>query len=153
MCVFEVNSPFLGFLLLHFAVLVSLEFQPSRCNVLMITEGTVCQQYSLWCRIDCTQKAVFEYAFYHILTNFQSPTNFLITSETYHFFGIISCLKAEGIFRINAENSQEENVRKQLNKGVVPCRIDVHCLAGLIKVSSAFMVTTSAINDLMEKYI
>ncbi|XP_059458972.1 rho GTPase-activating protein 3 [Corylus avellana] len=42
-------------------------------------------------------------------------------------------LSAEGIFRINAENSQEENVRDQLNKGVVPRGIDVHCLAGLIK--------------------
>lgn len=42
-------------------------------------------------------------------------------------------LKAEGIFRINAENSQEEYVRDQLNKGAVPHGIDVHCLAGLIK--------------------
>ncbi|KAK4848314.1 hypothetical protein QYF36_011595 [Acer negundo] len=42
-------------------------------------------------------------------------------------------LKAEGIFRINAENSQDEYVRDQLNKGVVPCGIDVHYLAGLIK--------------------
>ncbi|CAL5382373.1 unnamed protein product [Camellia sinensis] len=42
-------------------------------------------------------------------------------------------LQAEGIFRINAENSQEEYVRNQLNKGVVPHGIDVHCLAGLIK--------------------
>ncbi|KAL4324236.1 hypothetical protein GQ457_11G001810 [Hibiscus cannabinus] len=42
-------------------------------------------------------------------------------------------LKAEGIFRINAENSQEEYVRTKLNKGVVPRGIDVHCLAGLIK--------------------
>lgn len=42
-------------------------------------------------------------------------------------------LQAEGIFRINAENSQEENVRNQLNKGVVPHGIDVHCLSGLIK--------------------
>ncbi|XP_057778572.1 rho GTPase-activating protein 5-like [Salvia miltiorrhiza] len=42
-------------------------------------------------------------------------------------------LQAEGIFRINAENSQEENVRQQLNKGVVPHGIDVHCLSGLIK--------------------
>ncbi|XP_027115525.1 rho GTPase-activating protein 3-like [Coffea arabica] len=42
-------------------------------------------------------------------------------------------LRAEGIFRINAENSQAENVRNLLNKGVVPCGIDVHCLAGLIK--------------------
>ncbi|KAL3622302.1 hypothetical protein CASFOL_033713 [Castilleja foliolosa] len=42
-------------------------------------------------------------------------------------------LQAEGIFRINAENSQEENVRNQLNKGDVPHGIDVHCLSGLIK--------------------
>ncbi|TKY53107.1 Rho GTPase-activating protein 1 [Spatholobus suberectus] len=42
-------------------------------------------------------------------------------------------LQAEGIFRINAENSQEEFVREQLNRGTVPDGIDVHCLAGLIK--------------------
>ncbi|EAZ20724.1 rho GTPase-activating protein 2 [Oryza sativa Japonica Group] len=42
-------------------------------------------------------------------------------------------LKAEGIFRINPENDQEEHVRDQLNKGVVPEDIDVHCLASLIK--------------------
>uniref|UniRef100_A0A1D1Y3G7 Rho GTPase-activating protein gacA n=1 Tax=Anthurium amnicola TaxID=1678845 RepID=A0A1D1Y3G7_9ARAE len=42
-------------------------------------------------------------------------------------------LQAEGIFRINAENSQEEHVRDQLNNGIVPDGIDVHCLAGLIK--------------------
>ncbi|KAL1827402.1 hypothetical protein ACET3Z_005814 [Daucus carota] len=42
-------------------------------------------------------------------------------------------LKAEGIFRINPENSKEEYVRDQLNKGIVPKDIDVHCLAGLIK--------------------
>ncbi|KAI4374322.1 hypothetical protein MLD38_012329 [Melastoma candidum] len=42
-------------------------------------------------------------------------------------------LKAEGIFRINPENSQEELVRDQLNRGIVPEDIDVHCLAGLIK--------------------
>ncbi|KAJ6750022.1 hypothetical protein OIU85_000631 [Salix viminalis] len=42
-------------------------------------------------------------------------------------------LQAEGIFRITAGNSQEEYVRDQLNKGVIPEGIDVHCLAGLIK--------------------
>ncbi|KAF6165885.1 hypothetical protein GIB67_012782 [Kingdonia uniflora] len=42
-------------------------------------------------------------------------------------------LRSEGIFRINAENSQEEFVRDQLNRGDVPDGIDVHCLAGLIK--------------------
>ena len=45
------------------------------------------------------------------------------------------CIQAEGIFRINAENSQEEFVRDQLNRGLIPDGIDVHCLAGLIKVS------------------
>lgn len=42
--------------------------------------------------------------------------------------------QAEGIFRINPENDQEEHVRDQLNRGVVPEDIDVHCLASLIKV-------------------
>ena len=43
-------------------------------------------------------------------------------------------LRVEGIFRINGENGQEEYVREELNKGVVPDNIDVHCLASLIKV-------------------
>lgn len=47
---------------------------------------------------------------------------------------LIYIVQAEGIFRINAENSQEEYVRDQLNMGIVPNGIDVHCLAGLIKV-------------------
>ncbi|XP_073038184.1 rho GTPase-activating protein 1-like [Primulina eburnea] len=42
-------------------------------------------------------------------------------------------LQAEGIFRITAGNSQEEYVRDQLNRGVIPEGIDVHCLAGLVK--------------------
>ncbi|KAK7335628.1 hypothetical protein VNO80_27570 [Phaseolus coccineus] len=42
-------------------------------------------------------------------------------------------LQVEGIFRINADNGQAEHVRDQLNQGVVPEGIDVHCLAGLIK--------------------
>ncbi|XP_020170724.1 rho GTPase-activating protein 5 [Aegilops tauschii subsp. strangulata] len=42
-------------------------------------------------------------------------------------------LKIEGIFRINAENGQEICVRDQLNSGVVPDEVDLHCLAGLIK--------------------
>lgn len=42
-------------------------------------------------------------------------------------------LQAEGIFRINPENGQEEYVREQLNNGLIPDNIDVHCLAGLIK--------------------
>lgn len=43
-------------------------------------------------------------------------------------------MQAEGIFRINGENSQEEYVRDQLNRGVIPEGVDMHCLAGLIKV-------------------
>ncbi|CAH8339349.1 unnamed protein product [Eruca vesicaria subsp. sativa] len=42
-------------------------------------------------------------------------------------------LQVEGIFRINGENGQEEYIREELNKGVVPDNIDVHCLASLIK--------------------
>ncbi|XP_071700720.1 rho GTPase-activating protein 5-like [Rutidosis leptorrhynchoides] len=42
-------------------------------------------------------------------------------------------LQAEGIFRINPDNNQEEHLRNELNHGVVPDGIDVHCLAGLIK--------------------
>uniref|UniRef100_A0A0D9VJI1 Rho-GAP domain-containing protein n=1 Tax=Leersia perrieri TaxID=77586 RepID=A0A0D9VJI1_9ORYZ len=42
-------------------------------------------------------------------------------------------LQAEGIFRINADNSQELYVREQLNMGVVPDGVDMHCLTGLIK--------------------
>lgn len=60
--------------------------------------------------------------------------NFTIQKFNYNSFLLL--LKAEGIFRINAENSQEEFVRNQLNRGVVPQGIDVHCLAGLIKVIS-----------------
>lgn len=58
------------------------------------------------------------------------PTILLLLQERLYDQG---GLKAEGIFRINAENSQEEHVRDQLNKGNVPTNIDVHCLAGLIK--------------------
>ncbi|CAH9148104.1 unnamed protein product, partial [Cuscuta epithymum] len=42
-------------------------------------------------------------------------------------------LQTEGIFRINPEERQEEYAREQLNRGVVPDGICVHCLAGLIK--------------------
>ncbi|PWA91714.1 rho GTPase activating protein with PAK-box/P21-Rho-binding domain-containing protein [Artemisia annua] len=39
----------------------------------------------------------------------------------------------ECIFKINPGNNQEEHLRMQLNNGVIPDRIDVHCLARLIK--------------------
>ncbi|KAK3003241.1 hypothetical protein RJ639_018183 [Escallonia herrerae] len=58
------------------------------------------------------------------------PTMLLLMQERLYTQG---GLKAEGIFRINPENSQEEHVRDQLNRGIVPQDIDVHCLAGLIK--------------------
>ncbi|KAI3860031.1 hypothetical protein MKX03_029900 [Papaver bracteatum] len=58
------------------------------------------------------------------------PTILLLMQERLYSQG---GLKAEGIFRINPENTQEEHVRKQLNRGIVPDDIDVHCLAGLIK--------------------
>nr|CAB3490938.1 unnamed protein product [Digitaria exilis] len=60
-------------------------------------------------------------------------------------------LQAEGIFRINAENSQEEFVRDQLNSGIVPDGIDVHCLAGLIKMAdplTALMYAVQVMNFL-----
>lgn len=43
-------------------------------------------------------------------------------------------MQKEGIFRINPDNGQEENVRDQLNRGLIPDDVDVHSLAGLIKV-------------------
>ncbi|KAL6952431.1 Rho GTPase-activating protein 2 [Sarracenia purpurea var. burkii] len=58
------------------------------------------------------------------------PTILLLMQERLYSQG---GLKAEGIFRINPENSHEEEVRGQLNRGIVPDDIDVHCLAGLIK--------------------
>lgn len=58
------------------------------------------------------------------------PTILLLMQKNLYALG---GLQAEGIFRIAAENSQEEYVREQLNGGVVPEGIDVHCLAGLIK--------------------
>ncbi|RDX69291.1 Rho GTPase-activating protein 1, partial [Mucuna pruriens] len=58
------------------------------------------------------------------------PTILLLMQRQLYALG---GLQAEGIFRINAENSQEEFVREQLNRGIVPDGIDVHCLAGLIK--------------------
>ncbi|XP_019245421.1 PREDICTED: rho GTPase-activating protein 2-like [Nicotiana attenuata] len=58
------------------------------------------------------------------------PTILLLMQERLYSQG---GLKAEGIFRINPENSHEEEVRDQLNRGIVPDDINVHCLAGLIK--------------------
>lgn len=47
-------------------------------------------------------------------------------------------MKVEGIFRIMGDNSEEEFVREELNKGVVLEGIDVYCFFGFIKVYSFF---------------
>ncbi|KAF2314943.1 hypothetical protein GH714_037240 [Hevea brasiliensis] len=49
------------------------------------------------------------------------PTILLLMQERLYSQG---GLKAEGIFRINPENGQEEHVRDQLNRGIVPDDID-----------------------------
>ncbi|KAM0067226.1 putative Rho GTPase activation protein [Helianthus debilis subsp. tardiflorus] len=57
-------------------------------------------------------------------------------------------LQAEGIFRINGDNGQEEQIREQLNRGEVPENIDVHSLAGLIK--AWFRELPNGVLDLIE---
>uniref|UniRef100_A0A7N0UAL8 Uncharacterized protein n=1 Tax=Kalanchoe fedtschenkoi TaxID=63787 RepID=A0A7N0UAL8_KALFE len=58
------------------------------------------------------------------------PTILLMMQQRFYERG---GLHAEGVFRINGENGQEEYVRDQLNHGLIPDQADVHCLAGLIK--------------------
>ncbi|CAO2839318.1 unnamed protein product [Amaranthus hypochondriacus] len=58
------------------------------------------------------------------------PTILLLMQHRLYALG---GLQAEGIFRINPDNGQEEYVRDQLNRGLIPNDVDVHCLAGLIK--------------------
>ncbi|XP_065631347.1 rho GTPase-activating protein 1 [Quercus suber] len=65
------------------------------------------------------------------------PTILLLMQKHLYALG---GLQAEGVFRIAAENGQEEYVRDQLNTGVVPEGIDVHCLAGLIKVCCCYLI-------------
>lgn len=59
---------------------------------------------------------------------------YLCSTDWFSVFDSNLHVQAEGIFRINGENGQEEYIREELNRGVVPENIDVHCLAGLIKV-------------------
>ncbi|CAD6232369.1 unnamed protein product [Miscanthus lutarioriparius] len=56
-----------------------------------------------------------------------------LRSFDYELLAAASIGQTEGIFRINPKNDQEEHARDQLNKGVVPEDIGVHCLASLIK--------------------
>lgn len=87
------------------------------------------------CRVPSASASVFGVSAESMQCSFDSkgnsvPTILLLMQERLYSQG---GLKAEGIFRINPENSQEEHVRDQLNRGIVPDNIDVHCLAGLIK--------------------
>lgn len=61
---------------------------------------------------------------------------------------LASRFQLEGIFRINPENGQEDYVREQLNNGLIPDNIDVHCLAGLIKVLFSSLFTESFLYNL-----
>ncbi|XP_039059780.1 rho GTPase-activating protein 5-like isoform X2 [Hibiscus syriacus] len=84
---------------------------------------------------NCTNATVFGVSTESMQLSYDSrgnsvPTILLLMQRRLYARG---GLQAEGIFRINAENSQEEYVREQLNGGVVPEGVDVHCLAGLIK--------------------
>ncbi|XP_054804447.1 rho GTPase-activating protein 2-like [Prosopis cineraria] len=86
-------------------------------------------------RVPSASKSVFGVSAESMQCSYDSkgnsiPTILLLMQERLYSQG---GLKAEGIFRINPENSEEENVREQLNRGIVPDDIDVHCLAGLIK--------------------
>ncbi|XP_072994334.1 rho GTPase-activating protein 2-like [Typha latifolia] len=87
------------------------------------------------CRVPSASASVFGVSAESMQCSYDSkgnsiPTILLLMQEKLYAQG---GLKAEGIFRINPENSKEEYVRDQLNKGIVPDDIDVHCLAGLIK--------------------
>ncbi|GKV12035.1 hypothetical protein SLEP1_g23239 [Rubroshorea leprosula] len=87
------------------------------------------------CRVPSASASVFGVSAESMQCSYDSkgnsvPTILLLMQERLYAQG---GLKAEGIFRINPENSQEEHVRDQLNRGIVPDNIDVHCLAGLIK--------------------
>lgn len=87
------------------------------------------------CRVPSASASVFGVSAESMQCSFDSkgnsvPTILLLMQERLY---TQDGLKAEGIFRINPENSQEEHVRDQLNRGIVPDNIDVHCLAGLIK--------------------
>ncbi|KAK4720302.1 hypothetical protein R3W88_018640 [Solanum pinnatisectum] len=92
-------------------------------------------QVEIPCRVPSASVSVFGVSAESMQCSYDTrgnsvPTILLLMQE--HLYSQ-NGLKAEGIFRINPENSQEEHVRDQLNRGIVPEDIDVHCLAGLIK--------------------
>ncbi|KAF6154243.1 hypothetical protein GIB67_036461 [Kingdonia uniflora] len=84
------------------------------------------------CRALSISASVFGVSTESIQCSFDSkgnsvPTILLLMQERLYSQGL------KGVFRINPENNKEEHVRDQLNRGIVPDDIDVHCLAGLIK--------------------
>ncbi|KAI3693505.1 hypothetical protein L1987_76448 [Smallanthus sonchifolius] len=92
-------------------------------------------QVEIPCRVPSASVSVFGVSAESMQCSYDSrgnsvPTILLLMQERLYAQG---GLKAEGIFRINAENSKEEEVCSQLNRGTVPEDIEVHCLAGLIK--------------------
>ncbi|KAJ4968621.1 hypothetical protein NE237_015322 [Protea cynaroides] len=92
-------------------------------------------QVQIPCRVPSASTSVFGISADSMQCSYDSkgnsvPTILLLMQERLYSQG---GLKAEGIFRINPENNQEEHVRDQLNRGIVPEDIDIHCLAGLIK--------------------
>ncbi|KAK1398951.1 Rho GTPase-activating protein 2 [Heracleum sosnowskyi] len=92
-------------------------------------------QVEIPCRVPSASVSVFGVSAESMQCSYDSrgnsvPTILLRMQERLYSQG---GLKSEGIFRINPENSEEEHVRDQLNRGIVPQDIDVHCLAGLIK--------------------
>lgn len=92
-------------------------------------------QVEIPCRVPSASVSVFGVSAESMQCSYDSrgnsvPTILLRMQERLYSQG---GLKSEGIFRINPENSKEEHVRDQVNRGIVPKDIEVHCLAGLIK--------------------
>ncbi|KAF7804801.1 rho GTPase-activating protein 2 [Senna tora] len=86
-------------------------------------------------RVPSASKSVFGVSVESMQCSYDSkgnsiPTILLLMQQRLYSQG---GLKAEGIFRINPENGEEENLREQLNRGIVGEEMEVHCLAGLIK--------------------
>ncbi|KAF6136231.1 hypothetical protein GIB67_001640 [Kingdonia uniflora] len=115
----------------------SSEFMPRDLQALMVSWTKV----TLSCRIEdsaicsCLGVSVFGVSAGSMQCSYDPRGNsvptilLMMQNQLYREGG----LQAEGIFRINADNSQEEYVRDQLNAGVIPPGIDAHCLAGFIK--------------------
>lgn len=113
------------------AVRVCLGYRRNRCSVATTIRGTRYPRSSCSCKKGCTRRMASRCIFLH----FRLVRCELERSRIVSFLEFLLHFQAEGIFRIAPENSQEEHVREQLNSGIVPDDIDVHCLASLIKVN------------------